>query len=608
MSGLKLSLLGPPLLDRDGTTIKLDTRKTQALLIYLAVTNQSHRRDSLVNLLWPESNQVRGRAILRNSLYAINKVLGAGLLESDQETVSLNHDAELWVDMNTFRSSIGQCETHGHGSGEVCRSCLNPLKGAMDLYRGDFLTGFTLKDSVNFDNWQLSQSETLRSEMSIGFGRLIRCLREEREQEKAIKYARRWMELDSVNEAAHRQLMELCALSGQRSAALRQYEECVRVLKKELEVSPEDETVELFESIKENRIKGAETTSHGALESRSNNLPRQLTSFVGRKREIAEIKRLLSTTPLLTLTGTGGCGKTRLALEVASELLEDYRDGVRLVEFAPFSDPALVPQAVASALNVQEQQNRSIRETLLIYLGSKQILIVMDNCEHLVQACGEFVDALLHTCQSLKILATSREPLHVRGEQEFTVPPLSVPENSLKQPVRELKQHEAVHLYIERAMAVVPEFTITDNNAPAVAEICIRMDGLPLAIELAAARIKMLSPEELVKRMNERLSLLRSASRDQPARQQTLRSEIGWSYDLLEAKERRSFSQLSVFTGGCTLEAAEAICVTGSTGMSVFELLAALVDKSLLKRQEVDGESRYTMLETIREYALVLQR
>ena len=539
MSRLKLSLLGPPLIDRDGTAIKLDTRKTQALLIYLAVTNQRHRRDSLVNLLWPESNQVRGRALLRNSLHALNKALGSGWIQADQETVSLNHDAELWVDVNRFRSLIGQCEANGHGSGEVCRSCLNPLKGAMDLYRGDFLTGFTLKDSVNFDDWQLSQSETLRSEMSIGFGRLIRCLREEREQEKAIKYARRWMELDSVNEAAHRQLMELYTLSGQRSAALRQYEKCVRVLKAELGVSPEDETAELFEAIKENRIKREETASHGALETRSNNLPRQLTSFVGRKSEIAEIKRLLSNTSLLTLTGTGGCGKTRLALEAASEILADYRDGVWLVELAPLSNPALVPQAVASALDVQEQRNRSIRETLLIYLRSKQILIVMDNCEHLIQSCGEVVDAMLHTCQSLRILATSRQPLHVRGEQEFTVPPLSVPENSLKQTVQELKRHEAAHLYFERAIAAVPEFTITNDNAPAVAEICIRLDGLPLAIELAAARIKMLSPEELVKRMNERLSLLRSASRDQPVRQQTLRTEIGWSYDLLEARQRR---------------------------------------------------------------------
>jgi non-specific serine/threonine protein kinase len=321
---------------------------------------------------------------------------------------------------------------------------------------------------------------------------------------------------------------------------------------------------------------------------------------------------------LLTLTGTGGCGKTRLALEVASEILADYRDGIWLVELAPLLDPSIIPHAVASVLNVQGGSSRSMIDTLKVVLKSKQMLLVLDNCEHLIRACGEFTEELLHSCESLKILATSREPLHVRGEQEFFVPPMTAPANTGKsasgdigfakfqgQTFEQLKKYDAARLFVERAAAVRPGFKLTKENAPVVAEICHRLDGLPLAIELAVAQIRLLTPNKMLERMERRLPILTRGARDLPERQRTLRSAIAWSYDLLGREEKNLFGRLSVFSGGWTLEAAEEVCIKPEDmSLGVLEGLYSLAAKSLLHWEELNGEPRFSMLETVREYAL----
>jgi predicted ATPase/class 3 adenylate cyclase/Tfp pilus assembly protein PilF len=334
-----------------------------------------------------------------------------------------------------------------------------------------------------------------------------------------------------------------------------------------------------------------------------NNLPVQLTSFIGREREMADVKRSLATTRLLTLTGPGGTGKTRLALQVAADLLGEYPDGVWLVELAALVEPALVPQAVASALGVREEPGRTLTETLADSLRPKQLLLVLDNCEHLVAASATLAHALLRACPQLQFLTTSREALGITGETVFRVPSLSLPDPQRLSPVEDLSQYEAVRLFIDRSLMSQPRFAVTNENAPAVAQVCYRLDGIPLAIELAAARVKVLSVEQIAARLDDRFRLLTGGSRTALPRQQTLRASIDWSYDLLSEAERRLLRRLSVFAGGWTLGAAEAICAgDGIDAYEILDLLTQLVAKSLVSVDEQEAEARYRLLETIRQY------
>jgi predicted ATPase/class 3 adenylate cyclase/Tfp pilus assembly protein PilF len=387
-----------------------------------------------------------------------------------------------------------------------------------------------------------------------------------------------------------------------------------------------------------------------SLDAFPHNLPIQLTSFIGREREVAEVKRLLTPTPfapspspeqssfrrggggwgervrLLTLMGTGGVGKTRLALQAAADLLEQFPDGVWLVELAPLPDPSLVPQAVASALCVREESGRRLLTTLTDYLCAKNLLLILDNCEHVVAACAQLAEHLLHGCSHLRILATSRAALGIGGETTLLVPSLSLPDPRILLPFETLSQYEAVRLFIDRALAALPGFSVTNQNAPAVAQICHRLDGIPLAIELAAARVKVLAVEQILARLSDRFRLLTGGSRTALPRQQTLSALIDWSYDLLAENERVLLRRLSVFAGGWSLEAAEAVASdewrvasddkhdtrhpatplrTGPSGVTpqdVLDLLTQLVDKSLVLTEGQNSETRYRMSETIREY------
>ena len=334
-----------------------------------------------------------------------------------------------------------------------------------------------------------------------------------------------------------------------------------------------------------------------------NNLPRQLTSFIGREKEIAEIERLLSTAYLVTLIGSGGAGKTRLGLQVAADVLENYSDGVWLSEFAPIADPALVPKTVASALSVPEQPGRDMTETLVDVLRPKTVLLVLDNCEHLLTACRDLVVALLRKCPRVRILATSREGLGIPGETLWRVPSLSMPDLRHLPPSEELVLYDAVRLFVDRAVAAAQGFTVTSENASAVAQVCQRLDGIPLAIELAAARVKVLAVEQIAVRLNDQFRLLTGGSRIVLPRQQTLRAAIDWSYDLLSSKERAVLRRLSVFAGGCTLEAAERVCAGKRVKEEeILDLITRLVDKSLVIAETLGGEVRYRTPETIRQY------
>ena len=341
-----------------------------------------------------------------------------------------------------------------------------------------------------------------------------------------------------------------------------------------------------------------------------NNLPQQLTSFIGREKEMVQVTTLLAHTRLLTLLGAGGSGKTRLSLQVAADLLDDYPDGVWLIELAPLSDPALVPQTVAQALGVKEQAGQSFLQSLVEGLKGKRLLLLLDNGEHVLSACAQLVATLLRSCIDVKILVTSREAMNIAGEQTYRVPSLSLPDPKKTPSIEAVTQYEAVQLFIERARLVKSDFAVTSQNAPALAQLCYRLDGIPLAIELAAARVRALSVEDIHHKLDQCFHLLTGGDRSALPRQQTLRALIDWSYDLLIASEKRLLQRLSVFAGGWTLKDAEQVCRGESaTGESideweVLDLLSALVDKSLVgSEEEAAASTRYRMLDTVRQYA-----
>ena len=348
------------------------------------------------------------------------------------------------------------------------------------------------------------------------------------------------------------------------------------------------------------------------------NLSDSLTSFIGRENEVAELCQLLrSGARCVTLIGPGGVGKTRLALQVAAILArppnanarQRYPDGIWLTELAPIGDPDRVVWIVASAVGLQEGAGKRTLDRLGEYLRERRLLLVLDNCEHVIDACAAMVDRLLRVCPGLQMLATSREPLDIAGESAWRVAPLPVVSPDALPPLHELAAHGAIRLFVERATAASREFELTAASAPAVARVCWRLDGMPLAIELAAARVPALSTEQIAARLDDRFRLLTGGSRSTLPRQQTLRATIDWSHDLLTEPERVALRRLAVFSGGCTLEAAEAVCAGSPTdndplaARDVLDVLALLVRKSLILAEGEDAAVRYQLLETLREYA-----
>jgi predicted ATPase/class 3 adenylate cyclase len=343
------------------------------------------------------------------------------------------------------------------------------------------------------------------------------------------------------------------------------------------------------------------------LDIRRNNLPAQPTPLVGRERELEEVLALLrrSYVRLLTFTGPGGTGKTRLGLQAAAELTDEFEDGVFFVALSAVADPTLVAPAITRTLGLTESGSQTAEELLEDYLHDRQVLLVLDNFEQVLESAS-LLDALLSAAPGLKVLATSRTALRLYGEHEFSVPPLSLPDTGSLPPVEHLTRYEAVRLFLDRARAIRPDFSLTEENAPAVIEICSRLDGLPLAVELAAARIKLLSPQAMLSRLDNRLKLLTGGARNLPERQRTLRNAIAWSYEMLDEGEETLFARLAVFSGGSTLEGIEAVCdPRGDLAVDALEGVSSLLDKSLLRQEEGQGaEPRFVMLETIREFAL----
>jgi predicted ATPase/DNA-binding SARP family transcriptional activator len=615
MANLQLFLLGPPRLERAGKPLLLETRKAMALLIYLAVSGETYSREALATLFWPEQAPVRARTYLRRALWLIKKAVGSDLLAPEREQVALQDGPELWLDVTHFRRLLAACQQHNHAASDLCADCLPLLAEAASLYRDEFLAGFNLPDCPAFDEWQFFQAEELRREAAGALAGLARGYSVLGQTEPAIAAARRWVTLDPLHEPAQRELMKLYAQAGQRAAALRQYHDCRRLLAETLKVSPEPETVALFEMIKGSR--GArEQGGNGAGEQSSStangpsslsplpNLPAPPTPFVGREEELAEIRRLLLKEPacrLLTLVGPGGSGKTRLALEVAGRVQHHFPDGVFFVSAAAINEAVFLIPAVAQALGLILQGGEEAKAQLLAYLGNKQLLLIIDNfepllfpiqdTEHVEQPTG-LISELLRAGR-IKLLVTSRERLKLQEEWRYRVQGMrfpEIPDDSSSSP----EVYSAVRLFIQCARRAEVSFQPTAEDMAAIGRICQRVNGLPLALELAAAWVRSLSCREIAAEIERSLDFLTSSLRNIPERQRSMRAAFEQSWQRLPEAEQAVLSRLSIFSGGCLREAAEA--VAGAT----LPVLSALVDKALLQRS---SDGRYELHELIRQFA-----
>ncbi|HEY9528882.1 MAG TPA: BTAD domain-containing putative transcriptional regulator [Anaerolineales bacterium] len=595
---LALHFLGPPQLFLNHEPITSSRRKATALLAYLAVNGNGQTRDFLSALLWPEYDQSRAFTNLRHTLWEVQQTIGEGWIIAERETIELNPKADLSVDVHRFESLLGQSRAL-----QVAARRIPLLSDAVNLYRNHFLTGFSLKDAAGFNEWAFAKSEELRHQLAGALLLLSEDYCALDQLDRAIPHARRLVALDPLDEGSHRQLMRVYIQAGQHSAALKQYQACEQILRRQLGIDPEPETRDLYKKIRKREIQPVPVQKQTENGTHPHNIPLQLSSFIGREKEQKVISRLLASQRLVTLIGAGGIGKTRLSLKVGEQFLHEFSHGVWFVELASLNDPALVPQAVSAVFDIVERSQKNLTEKLIDHLRSKTALLILDNCEHLIDACVQLAESLLKNCPALKILATSREALGLVGEALYRVPSLSVPKS--KQEFDQLEEYEAIRLFVERARLSTIDFGLTPENSGVVVDICQRLDAIPLAIELAAARVSTLSVEQIGVRLHESFNLLTGNGRTRLARQQTLQASIDWSWNLLSDAERILLRRLSIFAGGWTLEAAEAVCSgNGMESQHVLELMTQLVMKSLVVvDHEPIGERRYRLLEMIRQYA-----
>ena len=590
MPRLALHLLGPPQIELDGKSIHLERRKSIALLAYLAVEGGQHSRDFLSSLLWPDTNQSNAFKNLRQVLWEIQQSLGEGWLVSDREKIGLT-DADTWVDVREFASRLSE----GISQDDITLR-VPLLADAVRLYRSHFLAGFLLKDAHPFNEWAFAESEDLQQKLSTALSRLSEDHCELGQARLAIPHARRLVSLDPLDEAANRLLMRIYLQAGQLTAALKQYQTFEQVLRKELNIDPQPETRALYKEIRKGEMRPVLVESQPAALPTPHNLPFQVSTFIGREKQQEEVIALLAKNRLVTLAGTGGIGKTRLSVQLGHKVLNHYPDGVWFIGLDALSDPELVPQTVTAIFELRENPSRPILERLIDYLRPKTSLLIFDNCEHLLEACARLATTLLEHCPALQILATSRETLNIAGEAMYRMSSLSVPEGN--PPVDELMQYESIRLFCERAALVLPSFILTSENAGPVLEICRKVDGIPLAIELAAARVNILQVEEILDQLNQSFALLSSDNRPLQPRHQTLRASIEWSWGLLSEGEQKFLRQLSAFAGGWTLEAAQAVC-----DVDVLGATSTLVKKSIIVvNQEPGRGTRYRFHEMVREH------
>ncbi len=605
MSELIFSFLGPIQLSHPQIgEITITKRKALALLVYLVIeADHPHTRESLLGLLWPEHSTAAAQNNLRVTCSQLQKYLEKAqedaqpYLISNRLDLQFNPLSRYELDVTLFRNLIEACRTHAHpGQPQDCAECAARLAQAVKLVRGPFLDGFSLPDCPAFDEWLFFQRERLHLQITAALEQLAAFHERAGQLAEAESSIRRLLEYDPLSESAYRQLMRVLASADQRSAALDAYETCRRVLATELGLAPAVETVMLAE-----QIRGlAPFESHSAHTA----LPPVLTRFFGRQQESARLVDLLSrrTVRLVTLAGPGGVGKTRLAIEVAHRMAGVFAHDICFVELAGVADEKSVDDAVAAALHLPTNTGRSSTDAIVDYLRDKTMLLVLDNCEHLVKACAHLVQTLCRDAAGLTVLATSRIPLHLDEEHVVRLEPFATPAiNGAEQlTVADSLSFDSVQLFTNRAAQSLLHFTLTDANVLAVVRICQQLDGIPLAIEIAAAQARALPIEAIAERLDQRFAWLNRRAGETLPRQRTLHTLIDWSYGLLSAQERSVLRRLSVFAGGWTLEAAEAVSAPGEP---CAEVLAELVDHSLVVFGADAEHRRYGMHETIRQFA-----
>jgi predicted ATPase/DNA-binding SARP family transcriptional activator len=622
---LNLHLLGQYQITLDAQELDLSYNKVRALLAYLAVEAQrAHSRDELAVLFWPDSPQTLARKNLRQALTTLRSAIrdeqaSPSFLLVTRETIQLNPRGNIFSDVAEFMALIRQNLAHAHPNLAACPLCIQRLTRAVEFYKGDLLKGLTIPDSLPFEEWLLLARERLRLQVIDGLGQLLVACDQNRDDDAVIQFSRRCLALDPWNEDAYRSLMQSLSRRGQRTTALAEFERCKRVLAEGLGIEPSAETLALFERIRNEPQSDSRTYPPPGekLLPRAARVPLPLTVLLGRDQELAGLLDLLRRdgVRLVTLLGPPGIGKTRLSMQLAHTLKDDFEGNVYFISLAAITDPALVVPTLVQALGLSEGGYGSPFDSFAKILKDRRVLLILDTFEQVLEA-APILSELLQACSKLKMLVTARAPLHLRGEQRFLLHPLALPDLACVTDPEQVLCSPAVRLFVERVQALLPEFCLTVKNAETIAAICTHLDGLPLALELAAASIRLMSPQRLLERLlgatgplpsgrGTLLQLLKGETRDGDAHHQTLRQAFEWSYALLDAGAKTLFARLGVFANSWTVEAADAVCNIGDIQPGSVDGMAALLDNCLLQQAEGgDGEYRFSMLVTLREFAL----
>lgn len=625
MASFKLHLFGPPRFIDGSTPVDIRPRKALALLVYLAVTQQPHSRDALATLLWPESDQTAARGSLRRTLHRLQQALPSGIIDASTDTIQLGRQVDLWVDTHAYQAILNQCLPALAPVDQLDASCYSRLAQAAQLYVDDFLAGFTLEDAPSFDEWQFFQQESLRRSATQLLDQLQHTCAERGDYGAAIDHARRRLTLDTLHEPAHRQLMRLYYWAGQHAAALRQYQECLRLLDEELGVPPEEETTALFEAIRTKRlpmpapVATPQPQAPAAAPSQppdaaaqapqidpsppnssspSSSLTRPITPFIGRTGEVERISALLAHEQecrFLVLVGPSGIGKSRLALQVAHALADmqpvpPFASGIHLINLEADTTTADLLAALIATLGLPSG-SLAAKQQVVTFLRDKQILLVIDQLEHL-QDDTQLLIELLTEAPGVKILATSVTGVRLQEAWLFPVGSLSYPTTLPDDPDR-LLRYDAVRLFEERARRVRINFSL-EAEAPHVVRICQLVEGMPLALELAATWLTVLNPQHIAAEISRGLDILTARDQNIPQRHRSMRAVLDQSWALLAPDERSIFARLAIFQDGFTAAAARAVA-----GANMLQL-ASLVDKSLL---QLNDAGRYTIHELLRQYA-----
>ncbi len=595
---LSIRLLGGfRILYRNKALNTINTARLLSLLAYLDLHKESTvSRQSLAFMFWPDTSEAQARANLRNLLHKLRASLPEAdkFLSIGQHTVQWQTSAFFTLDVDQFLSFASQS------------TAVPDLKRATQIYAGDFMPDC-------YEDWAQSIRENLRQTYLNTLEKLVLFLADARNQREALEYAQLLLRQEPTREGTYRHLMGLYAQSGDRASIARIYNTCVTVLQRELGLEPSPATRKAYENFLGQAThwdRPIEPSPVPLEQPLLNNLPHSLTSFVGRSQELEQVDILLSKHRLVSLCGPGGIGKTRLALAAVKPLAPEYRDGIFMVDLAAVNAPGLVTRAVADALQANDEVRSAGLDGLVNLLRDQNLLLLLDNCEHLTEEVGTVVSALLQACPSLRIVTTSREALNVYGETVWLVPALPVPLPSEYIDLQDLtaqtqawQSNESVELFIERAKSTLPTFQPDARALLTIAGICRRLDGIPLAIEMAAARVKTLTVHQIAQRLDNTLELLRAPANSALPRHRTMEAVMDWSYEMLTSHERELFARLSVFTGHFSLQAVEQICQgKGIREGEILELLASLVDKSLVVSLSMEPEARFRLHEIARQY------